>query len=302
MYRNLLRGVPRKLYRGAQALRSAREESNFEPLLRTDSEAPELLLSPHWDDAVLDCWSLVSSERPLNVANVFAGIPPSGTRGTWEDILGVQDSAQRARARLAEDVAALARGGRTPINLALLDAEHRRGTRHVLGVKDIDRALAAELRSASRVYAPAGIGGHFDHLLVRRYARMLLRAGMPVTLYAELPYCIFHGWPSWVGGTRAAGNRDVDAYWQEFLNAVPELPALRSAEVVRLDESAARAKCDALSNYEASLNYAVRQLLADPGFHGLEVRWELIGQQGDARGTGGARAPEGGDTRSPRAG
>jgi hypothetical protein len=232
-------------------------------------------LSPHWDDAVLDCWSLLASDGELTVVNVFAGSPPPGHRGRWEAVIGAQDSAQRARERMAEDVRALAHAGRTPLNLPLLDAQYRRWEPSVVQLDDIDRALAAQVQLASRVYVPAGIGSHADHLLLRRYGRVLAEAGMPVTLYAELPYCIFHGWPPWVDGAESSPKRDVDAYWRSFLGDVPEMPALRSAEVVRLDGPSASSKREAIGCYEASLNYGMRQLLADPAFHGFEVRWQL---------------------------
>ena len=73
-----LPGLPRKLYRRLQALRQRREERRFQSRLRPDPDAPELLLSPHWDDAVLDCFTLLHSERELNIVNVFAGIPAPG--------------------------------------------------------------------------------------------------------------------------------------------------------------------------------------------------------------------------------
>jgi hypothetical protein len=150
----------------------------------------------------------------------------------------------------------------------------------VLGLADLDRALTSEVQRASRVYVPAGIGSHVDHLLARSYGRMLLRAGMPVALYAELPYCIFHGWPSWVDGSEPVANRNVEAYWQSFLRGVQEMPSLRSAEVVRLEGSTATGKRDALRCYETSLNYGIRHLLDDPEFHGYEVRWELVAPEG----------------------
>src|SRR5271168_734968 len=157
-----LPGLPRSLYRRSQRRRDAREERDFRSRLRVEQDAPELLLSPHWDDAVLGCWSLLSSGRELNVVNVFAGIPPSGRAGVWEAIIGVRDSAQRARERMAEDTLALARAGREPVNLPLLDAKYRRQTSSVAGLHELDLALAAEVRSASRVYVPAGIGSHAD--------------------------------------------------------------------------------------------------------------------------------------------
>jgi len=258
------------------------------PRLRADPQAPELVLSPHWDDAVLDCWSVLASERDVSVVNVFAGIPPAGSGGTWEAVIGVADSSQRARERMAEDERALARAGRKPLHLPLLDARYRRASGRTVGLRDLDHAIGSHVSRASRVYVPAGIGGHADHVLTRRYGRALLRAGMPVSLYADLPYCTFHGWPAWVDGGDPAPRRDVDAYWRSFLKGVEEMPALRAGEVVRLDDASARAKSEALSCYEASLNYSVRRLLSDPAFHRFEVRWRL--SEHDAHAVSGVRA------------
>jgi hypothetical protein len=270
-----LSGLPRKLYRRSRARSRARAESRLEPRLRVDFDAPELLLSPHWDDAVLDCWSLLSGDRQLNVLNLFAGVPPGGRTSVWEAVSGARDSAERARLRSAEDARALARAGRAPLSLALLDAQYRRPA-SALDLRELDRAVSDAVPSASRVYVPAGIGGHADHLLARRYGRLLLQTGMPVTLYADLPYCIFHGWPPWVDGGEPAANRNVDAYWEVFLRDVPEMPPLRSAEVERLDGPTAAAKLEAIDCYETSLNYGVRQLLSNPAFHGFEVHWQLL--------------------------
>jgi LmbE family N-acetylglucosaminyl deacetylase len=267
--------VPRALRRRSQARREAREESDFRSLVRADAGAPELVLSPHWDDAALDCWSLLEDDRELAVVNVFGGIPPSGHAGTWEAIAGLQDTAARARGRMAEDRRALERAGRTSMNLPLLDAEYRRQTNSHVRLAQLDAALAEAVPSASRVHVPAGIGAHVDHLLVRRYGRLLLRAGIPVSLYAELPYCVFHGWPSWVDGADAQPPRDVDAYWRSFMSGVPEMPALRSAVVERLDARASTAKAEAVASYELSLNYAARRMLLDPAVLAFEVRWEL---------------------------
>jgi hypothetical protein len=272
-----LPGLPREVYRRLRERRNGLQESRFRSGLQVDSAAPELLISPHWDDAVLDCWGLLASERKLNVVNLFAGIPSDGRAGIWEAIMGVEDPAQRARERIGEDTLALARAGRTPVNLPLLDDQYRRQARSPTPpLQALDRVVTARVKGASRVYVPAGIGAHPDHLLARRYGRMLLASGMPVTLYAELPYCIFHGWPSWVDGRAPEPTRNVDVYWQSFLKDVPELPALRSAEVQRLDAGSARAKCEAIGCYQTSLNYGARRLLSDPEFHGIEVRWGLV--------------------------
>ena len=272
----------RALSRRSRALAAGREEGSFRPLLRYQRDAPELLLSPHWDDAVLGSWSVLASSRELEVVNVFAGLPQPGHAGVWEAVGGCEDSAERARGRMAEDALALARAGRTALNLPLPgvsllaapDAGLRRRPPGV-GLAALDRELADRVHGASRVYAPAGIGGHVDHLLTRRYGQALAGAGMPVELYAELPYCIFHGWPAWVDGLAREPNRRVDAYWKSFLRDVPEMPALNSGEVTRLDDAALAARLEAIGCYRLSLNYAVRRMLADPALTRFEVRWRL---------------------------
>ncbi len=177
-----------------------------------------------------------------------------------------------------EDAQALARAGCEATYLPLLDAQYRRPG-EPLEPHDLDRALAAQLDGGTaHVLAPAAIGGHPDHALVRRYARLLLRRGFAVTLYADLPYCVMHGWPDWVDGSEAGPYRDIDAFWSSFLVAIPELPPLRSARVVRLDDDGAAAKLAAMRCYATqmpALSYGGRDLLADPEIHRYEVFWDL---------------------------
>ena len=272
-----LRDLPRATYRRSLALRETNRERRFRTRLRFDPQAPTLLLSPHWDDAVLDCWSVLTGEHQVAVVNLFAGVPPPGCLTPWDAITGASDSAARARERIAEDARALARAGRAPINLPFLDAQYR-GAEPDPTLEEIDHALAAAAPSASRVYVTAGIGGHLDHLLARRYGRMLLRAGLPVTLYADLPYCVLHGWPHWVDGSEPDPHRNVDAFWLEYLKRVPERPALRDAHVEPLDDGAAAAKLAAMRCYQTQLpglDYGAGRVLSDPEIHRWEVRWEL---------------------------
>jgi LmbE family N-acetylglucosaminyl deacetylase len=269
--------MPRRLYRRAKAAREAREEGGFRSRLAIHPDAPALLLSPHWDDAVLDCWTLLTGRRELIVIGVFAGVPAPGRLTLWDDITGARDSSERAQERIAEDAEALGRAGHEPVNLEFLDSQYRRPPAPDLDALDL--AISGVAPRACRVFAPAGLGAHPDHLLTRRYARMLLRGGMPVTLYADLPYCILHGWPHWVDGREPDPHRNVDAFWLSFLVDVPEMPPLRSADVERLEESASAAKLEAMRTYRtqfASLNYGARELLTDPAIHGFEVHWDLI--------------------------
>jgi hypothetical protein len=268
--------IPRRLYRYARDRRTAREEAGFEPQLAVDESGPALVLSPHFDDAVLDCWGVLGGPGAAEVVNVFAAAPPAGSVTLWDSITGASDSAQRVAERVAEDAAALGVANRKPHNLTFMDSQYRKPPAPTLA--GIDAQVSAAVPAASHVYAPAGIGAHPDHKLARRYARQLLRAGMPVSLYAELPYCVQHGWPTWVDGRPAEEHRDVDPFWRSFLEDVPELGDLRAAEVVRLDDALAASKIEALHCYRtqfSSLSYGARGLLDDPEIYRYEVRWEL---------------------------
>jgi hypothetical protein len=245
--------------------------------LRFDAAAAPLLLSPHWDDAVFDCWALLSDPGELRIVNLFAGIPQAGRLTRWDGVTGATESALRARERIAEDVEALARAGRAAVNLPLLDAEYREpGPPPSLAA--IDRALCGAVSSTSRVYAPAALGQNEDHRLTRWYARALSHRGIPVSLYADLPYCVTHGWPHWVDGSEPDPYRDVDAFWRTLLVDVPELVDLRAGHVRRLDDEHARAKLAAMRTYRTqfpSLDGGRTELLGNPETHRFEVLWEL---------------------------
>jgi LmbE family N-acetylglucosaminyl deacetylase len=147
------------------------------------------------------------------------------------------------RERLAEDEVALARAGRTAVNLDFLDAHYRDGP--------LDRAaLAAALReavgAASELWAPAGIGAHRDHVAVRDAALAIARdGGPPVRLYAELPYVARRGWPAWVTGRRPAPGLDLDAWLASQLPPLTPVPGTRHA----LSRSSVRRKLRALREY-----------------------------------------------------
>ena len=201
----------------------------------------------------------------LNVVNVCAGIPASGHTTHWDRIVGAEDSAELMRARIEEDRAALARAGRTALNLDFLENQQRED-RRAPRLAEIDAALTAAVPAASRVYAPAALGTpHPDHVLVRAYAHAV---GIPVELYADLPYAVVYGWPHWVTGDARDPHLDVDAYWGEQPAGEPR--------VVRLDDEQAAAKLDAMRAYATqfpSLDRGPVGLLSNPRVHRFEVYW-----------------------------
>jgi LmbE family N-acetylglucosaminyl deacetylase len=243
-------------------------ERGFAPTLRHDPAAPALLLSPHLDDAVIDCWSVLTGDGELNLVNVFAGVPPGGNTTRWDRIVGAADSAELMRSRIEEDRAALARAGRTPHNLGFLEYQQREDRREPpLGA--LDAQIGAAVPAASRLYAPAVLGTvHPDHARVRAYALACHDAGIPVELYADLPYAVVYGWPHWVSGDAADPHLDVDAYWGERPRGEPR--------IVELDDAQAAAKLDAMRAYATqfpSLDRGPIGLLSNPKVHRFEVFW-----------------------------
>jgi LmbE family N-acetylglucosaminyl deacetylase len=239
---------------------------DFRTALRHVPGAPALLLSPHADDAVLSCWSVLTAPGDVRVVNVFAGVPETGRVSYFERLAGATDSNEHVRHRLAEDREALALAARRPVNLPFLARSHR-GWRPEPSLRALDRALAPGPVGA--VYAPAALGSpHPDHTLVRDYALALARHGIPVRLYADVPYSVVYGWPAWVTGDAPDPRLDVDAYWGTGARA--------GAEVVRLSASAAGAKLAAMRAYRsefAVLDRGPLGQLSNPSVHGYEVFW-----------------------------
>jgi hypothetical protein len=277
MRKSALRSLPARVQRRLDAERRRLLERRFRTAVTADPAAPSLFLAPHFDDAALCAWGLLSNDRDLQVATVFGGLPKPGVLTRWDELTGATESLARAQERIAEDDTALGLVGKRAVRLDLLDGEYRE-PEPPYPPAAVDRAVSAAFPRLSAVYAPAGIGGNQDHQLVRWYARLLLRAGIEVHLYADFPYCVAHGWPSWVDGRIPDPHRDVDVFWNSFLVAVPEMPPLRDATVTRLDDTAAAAKLSALDLYPSqlsALSTGGRVLLRDPELHRYEVRWRL---------------------------
>jgi hypothetical protein len=235
------------------------------------------ILSPHLDDAVLSCWHLLTQPGDVTVINVFAGVPASpGALAWWDRVTGARDSGQRARERVEEDREALALAGRQPVNLAFLDEQYR----------DVEQPLAPLIAQTARrlvpgvhVYAPAALGGHADHALVRAAGLELRRRGFVVSLYADLPHATFHGWPAWVTGAGTAASADLaTALWDRTLAETRVSPAMMPREVHELDPHGHARKLEAVRAYVTQVEGLAEFLgrpLTDHETLGYEVVWNL---------------------------
>jgi LmbE family N-acetylglucosaminyl deacetylase len=251
----------------------------FSSRLVWDPTGPVVVLSPHFDDAVLSCWSVLTGAGTVQAVNLFAAPPTPGYVTPYDRVCGARDSSDHVRRRAAEDVEALEIAGRAPVNLQFLDRQYRRPWQ-TPRLKDLDARLAEAVPRPSALYAPAAIGfvaGHVDHRLARSLALAAGRNAIPVHLYADLPYAAMFGWPAWVAGTLADPVLDVDAYWQQLAVDVPQIGGIRAARVVGLAADEASRKLTAMEAYRTqfrALDGGPIGMLRNPAIHGFEVFWE----------------------------
>lgn len=245
------------------------------------SQGTTVILSPHFDDAVLSCWHVLASVEEVLVVNVFAGVPRPGTLGWWDRLAGETDSAAAVRTRIEEDRAALARAGRATVNLPFLDSQYDQSER---APREIAEALREAMPAGARIYAPAGLGDeHRDHIAVRTAALALHAEGAEVVLYADLPHATVFGWPRWMldgssGAGAGAGADRAGDRWAAQLERTGVPVERMAASTHRLSTEVRAGKREAVLTYRsqiAPLQKAFGSSLEDPRLLGLEVDWRL---------------------------
>jgi GlcNAc-PI de-N-acetylase len=235
-----------------------------------------IILSPHFDDAVLSCWHVLAGAGEVLVVNVFAGEPPAGALGWWDRLAGATDSAAAVRMRIEEDRQALALAGRTAVNLPFLDSQYRQPDQ---APGEIVEALRGVLVAGARIYAPASLGDHHrDHTAVRAAALALYAEGAQVALYADLPHATVFGWPRWVLDGSSSGADPAGQRWVTQLQATG-IPVERMvAAAHRLPAEDHAGKLEAVLTYHsqtAPLQQVFGSSLKDPQLLGFEVDWRL---------------------------
>jgi hypothetical protein len=151
-----------------------------------ESGTSVVVVSTHFDDAVLSCWSVIASQAEVDVVTVFTAGPDDDRTTNWDRDSGVP-SATRMRQRDVENDSALALAGRSATNLDFLGADYGGG--------GIDHSiLASALRDAHVVYVPVGLfpfnSSNPEHVVVRDAC---LSVRPDARLYADNPYCHFRG-------------------------------------------------------------------------------------------------------------
>lgn len=187
-----------------------------------------MVVSPHLDDATLSCGGLIADAArrgaDVVVVTVFNAPPTPPISEPAARFLSrcglAANTAMEQRER--EDDAALALLGAGSRRLELPEALYRKdrdgaplypsdlaifGDPSPTDDQDAVTALIAAEAAAVRpdlVFAPLGIGGHVDHVLVRRAAERLDEA---VLHYEDVPYLLYDRCAGWLG--RLDGSRHV---------------------------------------------------------------------------------------------
>ena len=257
--------------------------------------ARPVIFSPHLDDAVFGVWHILDGQDEVEIYTVFAGVPQPGFVTPLDRSHGAVDSAAWMRRRRAEDRNALNLAHRRPAHLDLLDAQYMlyqdphirevmerwtgsfvEAARHHVDmsarVAEVTRAVAPMLTQGPIVYAPVGIGGHPDHRTIGEFAVGLALTGCQVRLWADHPYFVRHGLPSWLGGEP---NPVADALVADSLATVVGQRLTLTRDIVTLDAESLRRKLAATRRYLTEYDAIQADFgpAMDPAYLQYEVVW-----------------------------
>jgi len=158
---------------------------------------PNIIFSPHFDDAVLSLGGLVAAEAAqTRVITFFTGVPELSHQTRWDRCAGFKDSTEAMKYRAEENRIALTALGMAPSairNLSYLDRQYRplaEDDRLKVVLPKVIASIAASLPDAD-LFAPA-MEYHPDHALLK-YS--FLQVARPVEgrwhLYEDMTYSYY---------------------------------------------------------------------------------------------------------------
>jgi LmbE family N-acetylglucosaminyl deacetylase len=157
---------------------------------------PLLVISTHFDDAVLSCGHFLARHPGTIVATVCGGIAPKGEPASnhWDAYAWPSAYAATVGRRL-EDIRALASVGAEPKPLDLLDEPYRPNPNDLIPFQIVIERLIESMEPECVLLPLAGSKTHRDHTMVRRAALTVLNnhPKVLVELYADLPYFLGGG-------------------------------------------------------------------------------------------------------------
>lgn len=148
-----------------------------------------LLVSPHFDDAVLSAGQFMSERPDCEVATVFGGMPltPERVKTPYDEKCGFKNAQDAVATRQRENDAALALLEATAINLDFPDSQYRGVNANITYTNDVVDKLQKILddNNYEFIMGPLGLG-HPDHLLVNE-AILKLNTDLPIYLWEDIP-------------------------------------------------------------------------------------------------------------------
>lgn len=154
-----------------------------------------VVVSPHYDDAVLSCGQLIEGHHTPIILTVFTGAPKEEVSTEYDKHCGFESSSDALPARRTENERACRILGAAPIDLGLIDNQYGGSPQ-----EEVEDTLLQSLRERYRgsggeieVVAPLATR-HPDHQKVMNAAvDVCTKAGWPLWLYEELPHRVL--WP-----------------------------------------------------------------------------------------------------------
>lgn len=145
-----------------------------------------LLISPHFDDAVLSAGQFMADRPDCEVVTVFGGLPPNPdyVKTPYDQQCGFDNARNAQGGRILENDHALALLKATALNLdGFPDYQYGK----VTDLSDLIRALEEIIKAGNyeMILAPLGLG-HPDHLMVTD-AVIRLDTELPIWLWEDLP-------------------------------------------------------------------------------------------------------------------
>ena len=148
----------------------------------------------------------------IHVVTIFSGAPaPEAGLGDFDRFTGAASSHVRMIERLPEDDEAMKILDCETTRLGELDQQYRDGP---ADNGRLECLIKPFMRNATEIWAPAAIGSHPDHIATREAVAANVPAGAELYFYADIPYSLRFGWPSWVNGQEEPQYLNL-SYWLE---------------------------------------------------------------------------------------
>ena len=156
----------------------------------------KIILSPHYDDAVLSLGGLLNQDNNVIVVTFFTGRPDSTMQTKWDRACGFENSDQAMAARKEENQQALSLLGiRQPniIDLPFIDAQYRKNNDGLSTIPAKISSLITEYaHNELSIYCPIAIRSHVDHAFIHHALISVLKnikhPRVKYFLYEELPH------------------------------------------------------------------------------------------------------------------